>query len=160
MPLPSWLGLYRDQLEEAANQFFPAGPFDLYDLAAICDRESCGGLTLHPKGPGGTGDGGHGRGLMQIDDRSFPEFCGSDKWKNPRENILFGALVLSLKWKALGVKSQAIAAYNCGVGNVRRALREGQDIDRYTTFRNYSADVSKRAAKFREAEGNHALSST
>jgi hypothetical protein len=28
-------------------------------------------------------DGGHGYGLMQIDDRSFPEWCNSGLWKGP-----------------------------------------------------------------------------
>jgi hypothetical protein len=157
MPLPSWLELYRQYFQEAVDEYFPAGPFDLYDLAAICDRESAGGLTLTPKGPAGTGDGGHGRGLMQIDDRAYPDFCASDRWKDPRENIRYGAGILALKWKALQSKREAIAAYNCGVGNVRRAIREGQDIDRYTTFRNYSADVLKRAATFRG--GDNAISS-
>ena len=27
------------------------------------------------------GDGGHGYGLVQIDDRSFPEWCNSGLWK-------------------------------------------------------------------------------
>jgi hypothetical protein len=38
-------------------------------LAAIVERESRGGEALSPPGPAGVGDGGHGRGLMQIDDR-------------------------------------------------------------------------------------------
>lgn len=27
------------------------------------------------------GDGGHGYGLMQIDDRSFPDWCHSGMWR-------------------------------------------------------------------------------
>jgi hypothetical protein len=32
---------------------------------------------------------------MQIDDRAFPQFTSTGKWKDPRENILFGCKVLA-----------------------------------------------------------------
>lgn len=38
-------------------------------LGAIVSRESQFGLLLTPRGPNGTGDFGHGRGLGQVDDR-------------------------------------------------------------------------------------------
>ena len=43
------------------------------------------------------GDGGHGYGLVQIDDRSFPEWCNSGLWKDPLAGIHKGALVLHSK---------------------------------------------------------------
>jgi hypothetical protein len=38
----------------------------------------------------------------------------------------------------------AVAAYNCGPGRVRQALKAGKSVDFYTTGHNYSADVLQR----------------
>lgn len=124
-------------------------------LAGIMCRESAGGYTLHPPGPAGTGDGGHGHGLMQIDDRSFGEFCASALWQDPQSNIDFGARVLVEKRTymishtvSLGdvvLERCAIAGYNCGAARVVQALRGGLDIDWFTTQRNYSREVLRMA---------------
>lgn len=101
------------------------------------------------------GDSGHGHGLMQIDDRSFPEFCRSPKWKDGKENIKFGAFVLRSKYndaKARGVPTKdlmrvALASYNAG----RAAIVDynvHRNPDRRTTGHDYSADVLRRAAIF------------
>jgi hypothetical protein len=118
------------------------------------------------------GDGGHGAGLMQIDDRSFPDWHGSDKWKDPRLSILKGAEVLAQKrdrakahvGKAVTVKGHtttgkpmtraqllrvAIAGYNSGDWG-QYHFSEGHDPDRGTTGQNYSADVLRRAEYFRK----------
>jgi len=42
----------------------------------------------------------------------------------------------------------AVASYNCGPGNVLRAIQDGRDIDFYTAGRNYSKDVLNRAGWF------------
>jgi hypothetical protein len=42
----------------------------------------------------------------------------------------------------------ALAAYNCGTGNVLHALRQGFDLDFYTSGRDYSRDVLNRAGFF------------
>jgi len=44
----------------------------------------------------------------------------------------------------------AIAGYNCGPGNVLRALggTPARDVDYFTAHRNYSADVLNRASFF------------
>ncbi len=101
-------------------------------LAAICDAESeCGeSKRLDKKGPAGRADGGHGHGLMQIDDRSHKAFIqevtpdGIPLWALPEENIDYAAgKVLS---PALGAFSNdwpaAIGAYNAGVWAVHKAL--------------------------------------
>jgi hypothetical protein len=38
-----------------------------------------------------------------------------------------------------------VAAYNCGPGNVRKALEAGADVDSLTTGRDYAKDVLDRA---------------
>jgi hypothetical protein len=144
-------------------------------IAGIGSRESHWGLALKPPGPAGTGDaaarrprppfrpgslppsgGGFGRGLMQIDFDAF-EFARSETWKDPRSNILFGCQVLanniSLIQKRTSLDGQellraAVAAYNCGAGNVLTAIRDGRDVDFFTAGRDYSKDVLNRAGWF------------
>ena len=130
-------------------------------------RETGGGIShlLSVPGPEGKGDKDkegkyHGHGLMQIDDRSFPEFCASEDWKDPEKNILFAARVLARKmWyldKNLGDRqlpiSYAISAYNCGEGKVKRAVEEGRDPDSLTTHGNYALTVLEYAGFYRTLE--------
>lgn len=127
-------------------------------LAGIMCRESAGGLTL---GPDGRGDNGHGHGLMQLDDRSYKEFCESEDWRVPELNIDYGARVLEEKRKALQprvptfdldaeqLERASIAAYNCGAGRVIQALYSGLDVDSYTTHKDYSREVLRMAEVYR-----------
>jgi membrane-bound lytic murein transglycosylase MltF len=132
-------------------------------LAGIMMRESLGGLALDPLGPAGTGDGGHGRGLMQIDDRSFRQFCSGDSWKDPDKNIAQGAAVLrdiraqvqsecrkfAVPANLDQVERLSIAGYNCGADLAVHAFRHGEEIDKYTTGGDYSAAVLAFAEEYR-----------
>jgi hypothetical protein len=148
---------------------------DPFVLGGIGSRESHWGLALRPPGPSGTEDfaqrrfptqfrtgplppdgGGFGRGLMQID-FDAQEFARTGSWQDPEQNILVGAKILAgyrdfvqrkttLAGSAL--LQAAVAAYNCGPGNVLRAIQDGRDIDFYTAGRNYSKDVWNRAGWF------------
>jgi hypothetical protein len=116
------------------------------------------------------GDGGHGHGIMQIDDRSYPEFCQSDDWKDPRKNIFKGAEVLEAKRKQildaigkdvvcksrqyravtltdLGLLRTSIAAYNSGCQGHYNISTNGNP-DTSTTGSDYSCDVINRAEAF------------
>jgi hypothetical protein len=147
-------------------------------VAGIGSRESRWGLINRPPGPAGTGDfgprrfptafrtgslppdgGGYGRGLMQIDFDAFP-FARTGNWQDPEANIDTGCSVLKSNLDLLGRKTSltgrdllqaAIAAYNCGAGNVLTAIREGHDVDFFTTGRDYSKDVLNRAGFFQNA---------
>ncbi|RKG68658.1 hypothetical protein D7V80_11710 [Corallococcus sp. CA054B] len=143
-----------------------------YLLAAICDRESRGGLALKPPGPGGTGDFGHGRGLMQVDDRYHAGFVGATDsadralWCLPAFNILYGAQLLRSYLGTLKDVHLALAAYNAGVGKVRRAadaITVGGDTaklmaqrrsaaDSLTSGGDYGRDVLRRRAQWAPAE--------
>jgi hypothetical protein len=123
-----------------------------YLLMGICSRESHFGLLLDKNL---TGDGGHGRGLMQIDDRSHAEWISLQKWKNPAANIEYGADVWMDNFNyfidhydLVGGDAQlvwaATAAYNCGAGNVRKSLIQDLGVDARTTGKDYSADVRVR----------------
>lgn len=92
-------------------------------LAAILERESLGGDALTPPGPRGTGDGGHGRGLMQIDDRWHGPFVATGLWREPPFALLYAARLLRQALDALGGEyGPAIGAYNAGTARVRGLL--------------------------------------
>ena len=127
-------------------------------IAGIGSRESHWGLALNPVGPGGTGDGGHGRGLMQIDDRWHLPFIESGKWANGRENIIYGAAVLKNcmnyfvkkgEWEmSYKLIKAGVAGYNCGPRRAWDGYAMGHGVDYYTTGRDYSTNVIERAGWF------------
>lgn len=142
-------------------------------VAGIMMRETEGGLSkwLDKPGPAGRGDlvvetkpDGtkvnvyHGHGLMQIDDRSFADYCAGPNWKEPAGNIDFGCRILAAKRAYLTrhlelsdgeAERAAIAAYNCGEGNVRKALEAGADVDLYSANHDYSRGVLAFAEAYR-----------
>jgi hypothetical protein len=144
-------------------------------VAGLGSRQSRWGLALKPRGAEGTvdlaprpflrpwrgtplpPDGlGFGRGLLRIDYDAHP-FARSGAWRDPAANIAQGCEILSearalLRRRTVlhgqGLLRGALAAYNCGTGNVLHALRQGFDIDFYTSGRDYSRDVLNRAGFF------------
>lgn len=92
-----------EHFREAAAHFKVAEE----DLWAIGSRET----NLNPIYLEKKGDGGHGHGLMQIDDRSFKNWCWQKDpknpakfvWQNARMCILKGAEVLHLKRRVTAV---------------------------------------------------------
>jgi hypothetical protein len=127
-------------------------------IAGMGSRESQWGLALSPPGPDGTANRGHGRGLLQIDDRWHPHFIQSGRWSIPLENIRYGCALLrsfmdsfveQYNWSP-GPQSlrAALASYNCGPRRVYEAWQAGNDLDHFTAGRNYSADVLSRAGWF------------
>lgn len=95
----------------------------------------------------------HGFGFWQIDIGSYPDFIKSGDWKDPykccckaidvleeKRQYLARELVLSDKE---AINRSITAAYNCGQGNVVRAIRAKLGVDYYTHERNYSAMVWK-----------------
>ena len=146
---------YRPLIEAAANRYDWLAPSV---VAGIGSRESAWGRFLSPQGPTGTGDGGHGRGLMQIDDRFHQDFINSGQWTDAKANIDYGIdNVLSDYYDYLDINTNlegkdllrgAIASYNAGPTSVLNAINQGRDIDYYTTGQDYSWDVLNRAGWF------------
>jgi hypothetical protein len=108
------------------------------------------------------GDGGHGRGWLQIDDRSHAAWlrahagCKSGSWDfaHGHHAIDHGYVPGCSAGASLAIdllhgnyqylrshghasKAGAIAAYNCGAGNALAGARRG-NVDLYTTGRDYS----------------------
>lgn len=147
-------------------RYFLAAQFcfdvDALLLAAICDRESLGGMALNPPNdPAGVGDSGHGRGLMQLDDRAQSGLLiarddeGKPLWKIPAFAVLFGAWVLACRLRSLkGDQEAALAAYNAGLTRVRKTLaamdpeatplERSNALNKLTTGGDYCADVLAR----------------
>ena len=87
------------------------------------------------------GDYGHGFGVWQRDNRSFQ--VDANYLKNVHQEAIDAAQELAAGIRALGLAG-GVAAYNCGQGNVRAAIRKGKSCDAYTTGHDYSADVLAR----------------
>jgi hypothetical protein len=162
---------YLKFIKQAAKQY----GFDASLVAGLGSRESNWGLALKPIGPTGSGDfakrgfparfrkgalpsddGGFGRGLMQIDFDAH-EFARTGKWQDPQQNILYSCQVLTdcrnffqrkQNMQGRPLLCAALAAYNCGPGNVLKAIRNGLDVDFYTAHRDYSKDTLNRAGFF------------
>jgi Transglycosylase SLT domain len=129
-------------------------PFLIY---ALGERESRWGDALSPKGPGGTGDAGHGRGIMQIDDRSFgPDEQGigsgdgwlaANDWRDPYTNVTKGAQVLNQALRFFQSNS-AIKGYTDGrlVSITSSASRLGVTAGYYPDPRPLDGDALTAAA--------------
>jgi hypothetical protein len=154
--------LYKELHPYIRNELSESTIYNLNDIIALACRE--GGskvIRLMNKGhslknifKNFTGDNGHGHSIYQIDDRSYKSWIDSGKWRDLGEATKKCLEVLEEKKTYLERKGytltklgyykfkQAIfAAYNCGQGNVSKALRKGMSPDRYTAHGNYGEDV-------------------
>jgi peptidoglycan hydrolase-like protein with peptidoglycan-binding domain len=160
-------GQFQDELDEIVSRGYKniiissATEFGFSPaiITGLGSRESNWGLALNPQGPTGTGDFGHGRGLMQIDDGAFPDWLATGKWKDAAENIRFGCQVLSDSQNFVESKlgnaglltiRATIAGYNAGPGRVVSDVRNGFDPDHTTTGGDYSRDVLNRAGWYQK----------
>lgn len=159
---------YLEKLRGLIDSIAASYNLDPAVIAAVISRESGGGRLLGKHGnPDMTGDRGHGRGLMQADDRYWKGLLNldakggeEDAWKYPAFNIAFGCWLLRTNLNYYNKKfpmadeqlnlRAALAAYNCGIGNVNKSIREGRDVDARTHNHDYSQDVVKRAEWLRE----------
>jgi hypothetical protein len=141
--------------------------FDVSVLLGIASRESNIQQIL--------GDGGHGHGIMQIDDRFYSDFINSGAWKQPDANIREGATILENTLKTISASQgkmltitisnkkinfigkplnqqellqTAIAGYNAG-GRAYYYMSLSGNPDIPTTGGNYSKDVLDRASIFK-----------
>jgi len=111
----------------------------------------------------------HGFSFWQIDVNTDAEFINSGEWKNPLKackkaiEILQGKInFFAANYSGAELLRIALASYNCGEGNVKKAIKKGYsitenksnvyndlkpkdkqdfDIDIYTHQKNYSKEV-------------------
>jgi hypothetical protein len=135
----------------------PEEDFGLLVMATI-DRETGGKNIL--------GDGGHGHGLMQLDDRFNAAFLAAHQnGLDPASNIMEGSRQLACHIAAMRkvvptlgpvpedlILLAACASYNAGEGREARLLRDTADapqIDAPTTGHDYGQDVLRRRDEFK-----------
>jgi len=125
-------------------------------------RESAWGDALSPPGPGGTGDGGHGRGLMQIDDRSNADWLAANDWTDPRTNVRKGLQILQgkLSFFAKRTPVRGLTDGNYVVLSTAQAERRGVTPGTYRDPRPLSGDALIQAAiaAYNTGEGNVLMS--
>jgi peptidoglycan hydrolase-like protein with peptidoglycan-binding domain len=112
------------------------------------------------------GDGGHGRGLFQIDDRSHPVFLRQENAAGPGRKppvpaaakYAAGLVRANLDFAARNAVPEplrlkfALSAYNAGAGGALAGFREG-DSDRRTTGGDYGKAVLRRHAIYQSLLG-------
>jgi hypothetical protein len=112
------------------------------------------------------GDGGHGRGLFQIDDRSHADFLGRNgaggAGRKPPVAAAAAYAAGLLRWNfdfgvTNGVKKVdrtkfMLSAYNAGAGGALAGYRDG-DSDKRTTGGDYAKSVLARYAVFQDLLG-------
>lgn len=150
--IPSQAQPYADIITEVAEE----QGLDPLIITALGQQESAWGAALSPPGPAGTGDGGHGRGIMQIDDRTWASWLGANDWTDPYTNVTQGAVIFLQNLDYFAGKGlvdpqltqASLAAYNAGPGRVWGAIQSaspGADfasvVDSVTTNYNYSSSV-------------------
>lgn len=134
--------LQRQQLLPAFDQAARATGINRNLLLAIASRESNMGLALDSNY---LGDGGNGMGLMQIDRRWHPTIAATVNPGDHGQMVLEAAYIFKEELNRFdGDTYAALAAYNTGPADVKKALAAGQDPDRYTTGGNYAKDVLRR----------------
>jgi hypothetical protein len=118
-------------------------------IAAVISRETHGRNIL--------GDGGHGHGLMQIDDRWHGAWLQRNaNGLEPASNIDFGASLLranlnqaiALELEGPAALKFAASAYNCGCGPAALGLKRHGDSDAHTTGADYGRWVMARMRAF------------
>jgi hypothetical protein len=93
-------------------------------LAAIAAQETGGPDTN--AGRNVVGDGGHGHGLFQIDDRSHA-FAGTPAAMDPRRNAEYAARMLSGLIRRYGSVRRGLSAYNAGDPDATGTLTRWSD---------------------------------
>lgn len=161
------LQLLIDNLKEFIEPVVKNTRYDLAWIIALVNRE-CGwkvnqllakgqnikDILTNMRGDYIQGKGYQGYSPFQIDIKSYPDFINSGEWKDLEKSAQKCIDVLEEKRKSLEnygwteeklgltLFNRAItASYNCGAGNVNKALKNGKDVDAYTFNHDYSKDI-------------------
>lgn len=144
-----WLPIFR----QAARTYGIPLPV----LLAVGSRETQLGSDSFVLANNWTGRDGHGKGIMQIDDR-YHMIARLTEPDNHRVLIPYGAKYLKELKDQFGSLRPALSAYNAGPGDVEFALGMGWDPDRFTTGKDYAKDVLGRAELIKQVLPQPAIS--
>lgn len=152
----AWSGLFLAAATAHASRAWLSERDLALDLAGLCDRETCGQNIR--------GDGGHGRGPMQIDDRFHgPWLRANADGMDAASNIMKGADVYVTelaafrdlnRQKGLGlteieVRQAAACSYNGGRGAVAKQLLIGRrSADLATANHDYGSNWWARRERY------------
>lgn len=121
-------------------------------LLALASRETGMGTDSYVIANNWTGRDGHGKGIMQVDDRYH--IIARIKPANDHAAFIdYAARFFSDLKKQLPNQKAAVAAYNAGVNGVKNAMAKGLDPDAATTGGDYAADVLRRQQMIRKETG-------
>lgn len=148
------VGQWKNEIMVAAEAYRTSAAL----IAAIISRETEGENILGDRDKV-TGKY-HGHGLMQVDDRTAPEWCA--QWvadgMPAMEGINKGCEILVGKMRVIRNRlpnlpeprliEATIAAYNTGEGNVVRSILARKPVDTTSAHGNYSQDVLSRIPVF------------
>ncbi|PKD43750.1 transglycosylase SLT domain-containing protein [Rhodohalobacter barkolensis] len=112
-------------------------------LLAIASRESGMGTDPFLLANNWTGRDGHGKGIMQVDDR-YHSIMQHTPGDDHITNIEFAAKFLAELMNRFDKKVHSVAAFNAGASGVQRAIQQGINPDSVTTGGNYAQDVFNR----------------
>jgi len=123
------------------------------DLLAAVAAQETGGPDSN-SGRNVVGDGGHGHGLFQIDDR-YHAFPRSDAAMNPSDNAEYAAGMLSGLIHRYGSVHRALSAYNAGDPDAEGTVTQWSDGTRL----GYADSVLRHEARLRGASFDDASES-
>lgn len=96
----------------------------------------------------------HGFGVWQRNSDAFG--VGPAYLKNVRRQAIDAADLLAANFRMFDRWDAAVAAYNCGPGNVQKAFAAGSPVDHFTAHGDYSSDVlATRLAIVRRRRQHH-----
>lgn len=91
------------------------------------------------------------RGLVQINPDAHPAFFRRHDWKDPKQNLEYGIGLLKHNLEVFGGDvDKAVAAYNAGIGGVRKGLRNGRALDEITFKPHYVSHIERYAQKYQD----------
>jgi soluble lytic murein transglycosylase-like protein len=97
-------------------------------LLAIASRESGMGTDPFLHANDWTGRDGHGKGIMQVDDR-YHSIMQQTPGDDHITNIEFATQFLAELMNRFDKKAHAVAAYNAGASGVQKAIGQGINPD-------------------------------
>lgn len=95
------------------------------------------------------GSDGVSKGISQINMNAW-DFAKQTDPNDVKSYVAMGAQILKEELNRFGNMKAALAAYNAGAGNVRRAIAAGKDPDSVTTKGDYASDVLARAREIKK----------